>query len=132
MSMQDPIADMLTRIRNAVRAGLSKVDVKRSGVCLGVAQVLKEEGYITDVQEIDDARQGLLRISLKYGPQGEKLIQEIQRVSKPGRRVYRSVDALPRVLNGLGICVVSTSQGVLSDRMCRQRRIGGEVICTVS
>ena len=132
MSMQDPIADMLTRIRNAVHAGLGKVDVKRSRICLGVAQVLKDEGYITDVQTVEDnTGQGLLRVYLKYGPQGEKLIQQIDRVSKPGRRVYRGVEALPRVLNGLGICVVSTSQGVLSDRQCRARRVGGEVLCTV-
>lgn len=132
MSMQDPIADMLTRIRNAVRAGLTKVDVRRSNICLGVARVLKDEGYVSDVQSIDDARQGLLRVYLKYGPQGEKLILELDRVSRPGRRVYRPVDDLPRVLNGLGIAIVSTSQGVLSDRQCRQRRIGGEVLCTVS
>lgn len=132
MSMQDPIADMLTRIRNAVRAGLTKVDVKRSRICLGIADVLKNEGYITDVQSIDDARQGVLRVYLKYGPQGEKLILELDRVSRPGRRVYRPVDDLPRVLNGLGIAIVSTSQGVLSDRQCRERRTGGEVLCTVS
>ncbi len=132
MSMQDPIADMLTRIRNAVRAGLSKVDIKRSGSCLGVAQVLKEEGYIQDVQSIDDALQGLLRVYLKYGPQGERVIQAIDRVSRPGRRVYRGADDLPRVLNGLGIAVVSTSQGILSDRQCRLKRVGGEVLCTVN
>lgn len=132
MSMQDPIADMLTRIRNAVRAGLAKVDVKRSSICLGIAEVLKAEGYITDVQTIDDAKQGVLRVYLKYGPQGEKLINELDRISKPGRRVYNSTDQLPRVMNGLGICVVSTSQGVLSDRQCRERRVGGEVLCKVS
>ena len=132
MSMQDPIADMLTRIRNAVHAGLAKVDVKRSNICLGIAQVLKDEGYILDVQSIDDARQGLLRVYLKYGPQGEKLILKLDRISKPSCRVYRAVSELPRVLAGLGICVVSTSQGVLSDRQCRQRRLGGEVLCKVS
>jgi len=132
MSMQDPIADMLTRIRNAVRAGLSKVDIRRSSICQGIAQVLKDEGYITDAQAIDDAKQGLLRVSLKYGSQGEKLILAIDRVSKPGRRVYRSVGDLPRVTNGLGIAVVSTNQGVLSDRQCRERKLGGEVLCTVS
>ena len=132
MSMQDPIADMLTRIRNGVRAGLSKVDIKRSSICLGIAQVLKDEGYIIDVQTIDDAKQGLLRVSLKYGPQGEKLILAIDRVSKPGRRVYRPVGELPRVTDGLGIAIVSTNQGVLSDRQCRERKLGGEVLCTVS
>ena len=132
MSMQDPIADMLTRIRNAVGAGQTKVDVRKSNICLGIAGVLKDEGYILDVQSIDDAKQGILRISLKYGPQGEKVILAIDRVSKPGRRVYRSMDDLPRVTNGLGIVVVSTSQGVLSDRTCRERKLGGEVLCTVS
>jgi small subunit ribosomal protein S8 len=130
--MQDPIADMLTRIRNAVRAGLGKVDIRRSSICQGIAQVLKDEGYIIDAQTIDDAKQGLLRVSLKYGSQGEKLILAIDRVSKPGRRVYRSVGDLPRVTNGLGIAVVSTNQGVLSDRQCRERKLGGEVLCTVS
>ena len=132
MSMQDPIADMLTRIRNAVGSGLTKVDIRKSGVCQGIAQVLKDEGYITDVQVVEDAtKQGLLRISLKYGPQGEKLFLEIERISRPGRRVYRGVEELPRVLNGLGICVVSTSQGVMSDRQCREKRIGGEVLCRI-
>ena len=132
MTMQDPIADMLTRIRNAVVAGLSKVDIRRSNICLGIAQVLKQEGYITDVQEIEDAKQGILRVYLRYGPQGERLIQAIDRVSRPGRRSYCGVDALPRVLGGLGIYVVSTSQGVLSDRQCREKRIGGELLCMVS
>lgn len=132
MTMQDPIADMLTRIRNGVNAGLSKVDIKRSNICLGIAQVLKSEGYIADVQEIEDGKQGLLRVSLKYGPQGEKLILKIDRVSKPGCRVYNGAAKLPRVLNGLGICVVSTSQGVMSDRLCREKKIGGEVLCVVN
>ena len=132
MTMQDPIADMLTRIRNAVRAGHAKVDIQRSGVCLGIARVLKEEGYIQDVQEIEDTRQGLLRVYLKYGPQGERLILQMDRTSKPGRRVYRGVADLPRVLNGLGIAVVSTNRGILSDRQCRSKRLGGEVLCVVS
>ena len=132
MSMQDPIADMLTRIRNAVVAGHSTVDVRRSNVCLGIARVLKEEGYVQDLREIDDNRQGLLRVYLKYGPVGERVILQLDRWSRPGRRVSCGVDDLPRVLDGLGICVVSTSQGILSDRQCRQKRVGGEVLCAVS
>lgn len=132
MSTQDTVADMLTRVRNAVRANHKKVDVKASKLCRGIAGVLREEGYILDVQEIEDTKQGLLRLTLKYGPLGERVIERIERVSKPGRRIYRSTDDLPRVLNGLGICVVSTSQGVLSDRECRKRRVGGEVLCSVS
>ena len=132
MSMQDTVADMLTRIRNAVGAGQKKVDVRKSKVCAGIAQVLKDEGYIEDFQSIDDGKQGLLRIYLKYGQLGERVILRIDRYSKPGRRVYAGAQDLPQVLDGLGICVVSTSQGILSDRQCRQKKIGGEVLCLVS
>jgi small subunit ribosomal protein S8 len=131
MSLSDPIADMLTRIRNALGARHKTVTVPASKVCDGVCQVLKQEGYIEDCKRIEDTRQGMLRIYLKYGPLGEQVITEILRVSKPGRRVYSEVDKLPRVLNGLGIVIVSTSQGILSDRQCRQKRVGGEVLCTV-
>lgn len=131
MAISDPIADMLTRIRNANRVGQMRVNVKRSKVCLGIAQVLKEEGFIVDFQSIDDANQGEIRIDLKVGDRGEKVLQEIRRYSKPGCRQYRGYDALPRVLDGLGIAVVSTSQGVLSDRQCKKKKVGGEVLCTV-
>lgn len=132
MPTSDPIADMLTRIRNANSIGKPRVRVKRSKVCLGVAKVLKEEGYIRDYVTIDDAtNQGLIEIDLKYGETGEKVIRDIQRVSRPGRREYTRVEDLKRVLDGLGIAVVSTSHGVLSDRKCRQERVGGEVLCTV-
>src|SRR5512139_3453444 len=132
MPTSDPIADMLTRIRNANRIGKKRVRVKRSKVCLGLARVLKEEGFITDYVSIDDAvGQGVIEIDLKYGPQGEKIIQDVQRASTPGRRLYRRVDELRRVRDGLGIAVVSTSRGVLSDRQCRKERVGGEVLCTV-
>jgi len=94
--------------------------------------VLKNEGYIDDYRRVEDAKQGLLRVYLKYGPMGEDVLREIQRVSRPGRRVYSGVDDLPRPLNGLGIAVVSTSKGILSDRRCREAKIGGEVLCTVS
>jgi small subunit ribosomal protein S8 len=132
MPTSDPIADMLTRIRNANSIGKKRVRVKRSKVCLGVARVLKEEGFISDYLPMDDATgQGLIEIDLKYGPLGEKIILDLQRVSRPGRREYRPVTGLRRVRDGLGIAVVSTSRGVLSDRQCRQERIGGEVLCTV-
>ncbi len=132
MPTSDPIADMLTRIRNANRIGKKRVRVKRSKVCLGLARVLKEEGFIDDYLSVDDAvGQGVIEIDLKYGPQGEKIIQDVQRASTPGRRLYRGVDELKRVRDGLGISVVSTSRGVLSDRQCRKERVGGEVLCTV-
>ncbi len=131
MATSDPIADMLTRIRNASRVGLPRVRAKRSKVCLGIAQVLLEEGYIEGYDSIDDANQGEIRIDLKYGERGEKVLQDLQRVSKPGRRIYRGTDELPRVLDGLGIAIVSTSRGVLSDRRCRELNVGGEVLCTV-
>ncbi|HSW46354.1 MAG TPA: 30S ribosomal protein S8 [Phycisphaerae bacterium] len=127
----DPIADMLTRIRNAVRVRAREVKIPASKLKVSVAEVLKQEGYINDCDRIDDGQQGVLRIQLKYSSLGEPVISEIKRVSKTGSRDYRPVEKLPRVLNGLGIAIVSTSQGVLSDRQCRERRIGGEVICTV-
>lgn len=132
MSHADPIADMLTRIRNAGRVHKKEVNIKASKVCEGVANVLKQEGYIKDCDRIDDGKQGLLRVTLKYGEDGEHAITEIKRVSKLGRRVYGGIDELPEVLAGLGITIVSTSKGVLSDRVCRKERIGGEFICTVS
>lgn len=132
MSLSDPIADMLTRIRNASRIGRQEVNVHTSKLCKGVAQVLKDEGYIKDFDVIDDGLQGLLRIHLKYTPEGSAVIGSIDRVSKPGRRVYAGVEDLPRVMGGLGVSVVSTSKGVMSDRKCRHENIGGELICTVS
>jgi small subunit ribosomal protein S8 len=132
MSLQDPIADMLTRIRNSLTARQEVLTVRASGVCEGVLRVLKEEGYIQDYKRIDDAKQGLLRIYLKYGPMGEDVITEIRRVSKPSRRVYRGAADLPRPMNGMGISIVSTSKGVLSDRQCRQQKVGGEVLAVVS
>lgn len=131
MATSDPIADMLTRIRNGNRAGLKRVRIPRSKVCLGIARVLKEEGYIVDYASIDDANQGVIEVDLKYGPQGEKVLQDVQRVSRPGCRRYQGVTELPRVLDGLGISIVSTNKGVLSDRQCRKEKVGGEVLCTV-
>ena len=132
MSLSDPIADMLTRIRNGGRAQKQNVNIRASNICLGIASVLKEEGYISDFDRIDDNKQGLIRVQLKYDVEGTPVITDIQRTSKPGRRIYAGVEELPSVLGGLGVAIVSTSQGVMSDRKCRQEKIGGEILCTVS
>jgi small subunit ribosomal protein S8 len=131
--MTDPIADMLTRIRNAVRIEHPQVNMPLSKVKRGLAEVLKREGYIWDWQEEleDGAPRKRLMLQLKYGPNGERVIRHIRRVSKPGRRVYRPADRLRPVLNGLGISIISTSRGVISDREARQRNLGGEVLCEV-
>jgi small subunit ribosomal protein S8 len=127
--MTDPIADMLTRIRNAVRVENSEIRLPVSKVKRGVADVLKREGYIWDWEEVQSEPQNDLRITLKYGPNGERVIRHIKRVSKPGRRVYSGATSLRPVLNGQGISIISTSSGVLSDREARQRKLGGEVLC---
>jgi len=132
MSLSDPIADMLTRIRNAVRINARQVNIKASNMCEGIATVLKQEGYIEDYDRIDDGKQGILRIALKYDQSGRSIIDEIARVSKPGRRIYSSVEKLPHVLGGMGIAIVSTSKGVMSDKSCRETNISGEILCTVS
>ena len=133
MNNQDPIADMLTRIRNANRVGRRMVLIKNSKICAGIAQVLKDEGYIDEFDVIEDAsKQGQIRIRLKYASNGERIIHELVRQSRPGRRIYQKVKELPNVLNGLGIAVVSTSRGVMSDRKARESSIGGELLCTVS
>ena len=127
----DPIADMLTRIRNAARIKRPNVTIPASKIKKGIAAVLKEEGYISGFDIVEDTKQGLLRIDLKYGPRGEDVIRGIKRESRGSRRVYRGVDDLPRVLDGLGIAIVSTSKGVLSDRRCRELHVGGELLCSV-
>ncbi len=127
--MTDPIADMLTRIRNAVRVERPSVTMPLSKVKRGLAEVLKREGYIWDWQEVTAEPVSQLKIELKYGPNGERVIQHIKRVSKPGRRVYSGASSLRPVLNGLGIQIISTSRGVISDREARQRKLGGEVLC---
>jgi len=132
MNNQDPIADMLTRIRNANRVGRRMVLIPKSKICTGIAQVLQDEGYIESFDVIDDAQQGQLRVKLKYALDGGKVIHELDRASKPGRRIYRAVGELPRILNGMGIAVVSTSKGVMSDRKAREANVGGELLCTVS
>ncbi|MCA9186017.1 MAG: 30S ribosomal protein S8 [Pirellulaceae bacterium] len=129
--MTDPIADMLTRIRNAVRVERPSVEVPLSKVKRGVADVLKREGYIWDWEEVDTQPSRTLRLELKYGPNGERVIRHIKRVSKPGRRIYRGARDLRPILQGLGISVLSTSRGVISDREARQRNLGGEVLCEI-
>lgn len=131
MSLSDPIADMLTRIRNGVRNRSRHVDCRNSKICAGIARVLKDEGYVGDFNVIDDGRQGILRVNLRYGPNGEKLFHDLRRASRPGRRLYSKVEELPRPLAGLGIAIVSTSRGVLSDRQARESHVGGELLCTI-
>lgn len=123
---------MLTRIRNAVRNRAKSVKCLNNKLNRGVAQVLQDEGYINGFNVIDDGRQGVLTVELKYGSKGEQLIHQIDRVSKPGCRVYMGVGDLPRPLQGLGIAIVSTSTGILSDRRCRQEKVGGEVVAVVT
>nr|WP_234824370.1 30S ribosomal protein S8 [Bremerella cremea] len=131
MMMTDPIADMLTRIRNAVRVEHPHVEMPTSKVKRGLADVLKREGYIWDWVETDDHPVKQIRLELKYGPSGERVIQNIKRVSKPGRRIYSKSTDLRPILNGMGISVISTSTGVISDREARQKKVGGEVLCEV-
>ena len=127
----DPIADMLTRIRNAARVRRKEVKIPSSKLKVGIARVLRDEGYINGYDVIEDNKQGILRIDLKYGPRGEDVMRRIDRSSRPGRRLYSKVDDLPRVLDGLGVAIVSTSRGILSDRECRAQHVGGELLCTV-
>ncbi len=126
----DPISDMLTRIRNSARVRKTQALIPCSKMKIGIAKVLVEEGFISGYDVIGDTKQDMLRIALKYGPRGEQVLHRLDRVSSPGRRVYKKSTELPRVLNGLGIAILSTSQGVLSDRQCRERQIGGELLCT--
>jgi small subunit ribosomal protein S8 len=131
MTMTDPIADMLTRIRNAVRNRSMSVTMPASRLKVEIARVLKEEGYITGYSAADDGPRAILDIELKYGEEGEEVITDIQRYSKPGCRRYRTVNDLPQVLDGLGIAILTTNKGVMSDRQCREQNVGGEVLCTV-
>ena len=132
MSQQDLTADMLTRIRNAVRNHAPHTDCLNNRLNQGVAQVLIDEGYIQKFDVIDDGRSGILRVTLKYGPRGEDVIHTIDRVSKVGCRIYRGVTDLPRPMQGLGVAIISTSKGVLSDRRCREENVGGEMVAIVS
>lgn len=131
--MTDPIADMLTRIRNANHARHEHVDIPASRVKEAIARILKEEGFIRDYERIEDGKQGILRVHLKYAPGREKtrVITGLKRVSRPGLRVYARKDKIPKVLGGLGVAIVSTSQGILTDREARRRGVGGEVLCYI-
>lgn len=127
----DPIADLLTRVRNANSAEHESVEVSASKIKQEIVRILKEEGFIKEYEIIEQAPQNKIKIYLKYGPRRDKIITNLKRVSKPGRRVYCKKDEVPRVLRGLGIAIISTSQGVMTDREARRRGVGGEVICYV-
>ncbi|MCH1626069.1 30S ribosomal protein S8 [Fredinandcohnia quinoae] len=131
MVMTDPIADMLTRIRNANMVRHEKLEIPASKIKRDIAEILKREGFVRDVEFIEDDKQGIIRIFLKYGANNERVITGLKRISKPGLRVYAKSDEVPRVLNGLGIAIVSTSQGVLTDKEARQKQTGGEVLAYV-
>ena len=131
MNVTDPIADLLTRIRNAQRAGLEVVNVPASKMKIGITHLLKEEGYIRAYKCVRDDKQGLLKIALKYSDEGKGVIQGIDRVSKPGRRIYVAADKVPYVKNGFGFGIVSTSRGLLTDRDARAQHLGGEMVCTI-
>ncbi len=129
--LTDPIADALTRLRNANAAGHEKVDVPSSGLKVEIMRVLKDEGFVSDYKVIDDQRQGILRVYLRYGPGNERVLRGIVRTSKPGLRVYAGARKLPRVLSGMGIAILSTSKGVMTEREARRQGVGGEVLCHV-
>ena len=131
MTMTDPIADFLTRIRNALMAKHETTEIPASKLKWRVAEILKAEGYIADAQLVGEGQHKIIRISLKYDPGEVSVVQSLQRISKPGRRVYVTANQLPRVLNGLGVAIISTSHGVMSDRECRRLNVGGEVMCQV-
>jgi len=128
---KDTIADMLTRMRNALQRRKPTVDVLASGTVRGILMVMRAEGYIKGFDEIDDGRQGIIRVHLKYGPDGEDVITNLKRVSKPSRRVYHRAEEVEPVLGGLGIGIYTTNQGIVSDRQARRLHVGGELLCTV-
>jgi small subunit ribosomal protein S8 len=130
-AITDPVADLLTRIRNASRAGHEQVEIPGSQLKLAVVKILAQEKFIRGYQFISDDKQGIIRVYLKYGAKHEPVLNQLQRVSKPGLRVYASADRIPRVMNGMGVAILSTSRGLLPDRECRRQRIGGEVMCYV-
>jgi small subunit ribosomal protein S8 len=131
MAVSDPIADFLIRIKNAQKARFDRVDIPASRMKASIARILKEEGYIKNFKFVRDDKQGFLRIQLRYGEQRETGIAAIKRISKPSRRVYVGYDDMPRIMNGLGIAIVSTSQGLMTDRDARKQRIGGELLCSI-
>lgn len=131
MSMTDPIADLLSRIRNAQLAKHAHVDIPASKMKLAIVEILRDEGFVEDFARVDDELQGKIRIELKYAVDGERAITGLERVSKPGRRVYRGKDEIPKVLGGLGITIVSTPRGVMTGTRCRELGVGGEVLCNI-
>jgi small subunit ribosomal protein S8 len=131
MVMSDPIADMLTRIRNANLVRHESVEMPASTVKKHIAEILKREGFVRDTEYVEDNKQGLIRIFLKYGPNNERVITGLKRISKPGLRVYTKSNEVPRVLGGLGIAIISTSKGIITDKEARQGKSGGEVLCYV-
>lgn len=131
MSMTDPIADMLTRIRNANQALLDRVDIPASRLKVELAKSLKAEGFIRAYKLMDDNKQGILRVYMKFGPGNERVILGLRRVSKPGLRIYRKAAQMPNVMSGMGLSIVSTSQGLMSGKAARQRSLGGEILCYV-
>jgi len=131
MSMSDPLADMLTRIRNAAESHFRSVEMPLSKLKASVADVLKREGFIEDYHIVGDGPQGTLKIDLKYGANNERVINGVRRVSKPGHRQYKPSDKIPKVMSGLGVAILSTSQGLMTDKQARQLNVGGEVLCEV-
>ena len=131
MNITDPIADMLTRIRNANTSKFKTVDIPASNMKKSIAKILLDEGYVKAVEEIENETQGIIRITLKYDEKGKRVIAGLKRISKPGLRIYAAKDELPKVLNGLGIAIISTSQGLMTDREARQKGIGGEVLAYI-
>lgn len=131
MVMTDPIADLLTRIRNANLVHHDKVEIPASKIKRAIVQILKDEGFVKDFEVLADGKQGILRVSLKYGPERDRVITGIKRISKPGLRVYAKREQLPKVLGGLGIAIISTSQGLMSDKQARKTNLGGEVLAFV-
>lgn len=131
MAVADPIADFLIQIKNAQKARFEKVDIPASRIKANIARILKEEGYIKNFKFIRDDKQGILRIQLKYSEQRETAIASIKRISKPSRRVYVGHGDMPRVMNGLGVAIVSTSKGLMTDREARKQRVGGELLCSI-
>ena len=131
MTMTDPIADMLTRIRNANTVGHETVEIPASKMKKAIAEILKEEGYITDFEVIEDNKQGMIKVTMKYAENKERVISGIKKISKPGLKVYAKANEVPKVLGGLGIAIISTSKGIVSDKEARKLGVGGEVICYV-
>jgi small subunit ribosomal protein S8 len=131
MSLTDPIADMLTRIRNALRAKKKEVNVPSSILKVEIARIMKEEGYIKGYKVIEDNRQGILNIVLKYTDNNQSVITGLRRVSKPGCRIYCARDSIPKILNGLGVVIISTSRGIMTDKQCSEQGVGGEVMCEI-